>query len=407
MEKHNKANVPSRYSTNYYTKKSLSKIILIRNTNPDFYGGAETYQLTLAKILSQNNFTPIIFSSANKLYQESIKNKISCKKAPFLKCQNWSGLRNLLLPIYFFWQKYLYFWYKKQFKIINPSSIIVESRDDFLAATKAARKLKIQVIWLDHMDFRSWVLQNVEKKYKNIIGKRILQTAKQVDQIIFISDYERNYFEKLIKKTQYKKIIKKIITIKNGTIDQFDEYKNIKPEKQSLIYLGRLEEYKGIKELVTSFSQITSDFPHAKLHIYGSGSLSNFCKNYTNSQVIYHGFTNQPLEKIAASEIFILPSHIEGLSLSLIDAVMLGKAIITTDIDGNPEVVKDNINGLLVPPKNPKALEYAMRTLLSHPKLIEKFSKNSRIKFQNEFNYEDTVQKKLIPLLVKKRKNNE
>ena len=86
---------------------------------------------------------------------------------------------------------------------------------------------------------------------------------------------------------------------------------------------------------------------------------------------------------------------------------MLGKAIITTDIDGNPEVVKDNINGLLVPPKNPKALEYAMRTLLSHPKLIGKFSKNSRIKFQNEFNYEDTVQKKLIPLLVKKRKNNE
>ena len=86
---------------------------------------------------------------------------------------------------------------------------------------------------------------------------------------------------------------------------------------------------------------------------------------------------------------------------------MLGKAIITTNTDGNPEVVKDNINGLLVPPKNLKALEYAMRTLLSHPKLIEKFSKNSRIKFQNEFNYEDTVQKKLIPLLVKKRKNNE
>ena len=167
MEKHNKVNVPFWYSTNYYTKKSLSKIILIRNTNPDFYGGAETYQLTLAKILNQNNFTPIIFSSANKLYQESIKNKISCKKAPFFKCQNWSGLRNLLLPIYFFWQKYLYFWYKKQFKIIDPSSIIVESRDDFLAATKAARKLKIQVIWLDHMDFRSWVLQNVEKKYKN------------------------------------------------------------------------------------------------------------------------------------------------------------------------------------------------------------------------------------------------
>ena len=401
MKKHDNATVTFECLTSCYSKRSLPRIILIRNTNPRFYGGAETYQLTLAKVLSQNNFTPVIFSSVDKLSQESKKNKIIYKKAPFLKFQNWSGIRNIFLPIYFLWQKYLYLWYKKQFKQIKPSSIIIESRDDFLAATKAARKLKIQVIWLDHMDFRSWVLQNVEKKYKNIIGKRILQVARLVDRIVFISYFERNYFEKLITKTQYKKI-KNLITIKNGTIDQYERFKTKTITPQSLIYLGRLEEYKGIKELISAFLKIASSFPDAKLHLYGAGSLSGYCKNIKSSQVIYHGFTDQPLEKIAESEIFILPSFIEGLSLSLIDALMLGKAIIATNIDGNPEVVEDQKNGVLIQARNIKDLEQAMNTLLRDNKLVKKFGHASRKKFLSEFDYQKTIEEQLIPILRNK-----
>ena len=379
------------------------RIILIRNTNPKFYGGGETFQLTLSQILNKNNFTPVIFTSSSKLLKVSQSKKILSQNSPFLRFQNWSGLRNFLLPIYLLWQKYLSFWYRKQFKKYQPAAIIVQSRDDLISASLVAKKMGIPVFWLDHMDFRSWVLQNVDQKYKNYIGKKILRIAKNVEKIIFISDYERNYFEDLISHTNIKKL-KNLITIKNGAIDRYAEFEAIKPSPHSLIYLGRLEEYKGIRELIAGFSQVAGKFPEAKLHIYGTGPLSDFCQKHSSSKIIYHGFTDEPLKKISEAEIFILPSYIEGLSLSLIDATMLGKAIIATNIDGNPEVVEDQRNGLLIPAKDIDALAEAIEKLLLNPELVKKFSHQSRLKYLHEFDYEKTIHEKLIPLLNKKVK---
>ena len=384
-------------------QKSKPRIILIRNTNPKFYGGGETFQLTLSQILNKNNFTPVIFTSSSKLLKVSQSKKILNQKSPFLRFQNWSGLRNFLLPLYMLWQKNLSFWYRKQFKKYQPAAIIVQSRDDLISASLVAKKMGIPVFWLDHMDFRSWVLQNVDQKYKNYIGKKILRIAKNVEKIIFISDYERNYFEDLISHTNIKKL-KNLITIKNGAIDRYAEFEAIKPSPHSLIYLGRLEEYKGIRELIAGFSQVAGKFPEAKLHIYGTGPLSDFCQKHSSSKIIYHGFTDEPLKKISEAEIFILPSYIEGLSLSLIDATMLGKAIIATNIDGNPEVVEDQRNGLLIPAKDSDALARAIEKLLSNPKLVEKFSHQSRLKYLQEFDYEKTIHEKLIPLLNEKVK---
>ena len=208
------------------------KIILIRNTIPEFYGGGETFQLTISRILSKNNFTPVVFTSSQKLLESTQDQKIIAQNSPFLRFQNWSGLRNFLLPIYLLWQKYLSFWYRKQFNKYQPAAIIVQSRDDLISATLAAKKMHIPVFWLDHMDFRSWVLQNVDQKYKNYIGKKILRIAENVEKIIFISDYERSYFEDLISHTNIKKL-KNLITIKNGAIDRYAEFETIKPSPHS------------------------------------------------------------------------------------------------------------------------------------------------------------------------------
>ena len=374
------------------------KVILIRNTFTQSYGGAESYQLTLSKTLLENHYQPVIFSSSRQLLTQSKKEQIECQKSPFLKFQNWSGVKNLLLPVYLIWQLYLYFWYLRQFKKIKPKTVIIQSRDDFLAATYAARKLHLQTLWIDHMDFRSWVLQNIEKPYKNFIGKQILKIAKKIDRLIFISDYERHYFEELIKKTSFKPF-QNLITIKNGAIDSFNQYREISIIPKSVIYLGRLEDYKGIKELIAAFQAVSHKFKDATLHLYGTGPLLEYCKERQNSQIICHGFTDQPLEKIASSEIFILPSHREGLSLSLIDAVMLQKAIITTNIDGNPEVVEHQRNGLLVPVRDQEALEKALDELLKNPTQVKKYAKASREKYLKEFDFQKTIKEQLITIL--------
>lgn len=373
---------------------SFKKIILIRNTSPCNFGGGEKYQTLLANELRKSKVQTIILTSSKKLILDSQKQGIPVSAAPYLALQNWSGWRNLLLPFYIVWQVYLYFWYRRFFKKHRPSVINIQSRDDWIAATLAGKSLKIKVFWTDHMDFRSWVFQNIHHPFKNFIGKYLLHLIKYVDKIIAISDFEAEFIKKILPKNHQNKLM----IIKNGAIDRFPEFKNIKPKIGQICYLGRLEDYKGIKELIKAYTKIAPKFPSSSLEIYGQGTLANYCSQQASSQIHFHGFTDRPLKVLAESEIFILPSHREGLSLTLLDAVMMSKVIIATNIDGNPEVI-DSKTGILIPAKNWQAIADALSKLLNDHRLAKQLSKNARIHYLDKFNFSKIVKEQFLPLL--------
>ena len=372
------------------------KVFLIRNTLPKNYGGGESYQLELAKALQTNNFEPMIFSSSIELLKNAKRQKIKALRSPYLKNQNWSGWRNLLLPIYIGWQIYLYFWYKKQIKKYRPIAFNIQSRDDWIATTLAAKKMDVKILWTDHIDFRTWVLQNVNQKFKNPIGKYILKLAKYPYRIIMISDYERHNFEKIVGMH----CLNNVITIKNGVKDELERYKAVKTTPQSFCYVGRLIDYKGIRELIEAFKLISSNFPNAKLNIFGTGPDEKKYRSLAqNPNIIFHGYAKEPLRTIAGSDFFILPSYYEGLSISLLEAIMLQKTIIATNVDGNPEVIEDCKTGLLIPAKNSQKLAEAMQFLLEHPEESARFARNARKKYEQEFNFGRVVKEQFLPLL--------
>ena len=78
---------------------------------------------------------------------------------------------------------------------------------------------------------------------------------------------------------------------------------------------------------------------------------------------------------------------------------MLQKAIITTNIDGNPEVVEHQRNGLLVPVRDQEALEKALDELLKNPTQVKKYAKASREKYLKEFDFQKTIKEQLITIL--------
>ena len=366
------------------------KIILIRNTNPENYGGAESYQLSLAKQLAKNNYEPIIISSSKKLIEEAQAQGVQCIEAPFIKNQNWSGLKNFLLPIYCVKILKLKKWYRRVFEENSPRVINIQSRDDWIAATLAAKKMDIKIFWTDHIDFRTWVFQNVKVPYKNFIGKWILKCTKYVNKIIMISDYERKSFEKIYGKSS------KIVTIKNGVEDEKEKYKKITPKKETVCYIGRLVEYKGINELLDAFRDLQEKYPDLVLNIYGEDKNNYQAKAPKN--VCFKGFTNEPLKAIAENEIFILPSYYEGLSMSLLDAAMMQKPIIVTNIDGNPEVVHNN-GGVLILAKNKDAIKDAIEDLINDPVKTKEIAKNARRNYEQEFNFGKTIKEVFIPLI--------
>ena len=84
--------------------------------------------------------------------------------------------------------------------------------------------------------------------------------------------------------------------------------------------------------------------------------------------------------------------------MSLLDAAMMRKKIIASDVDGNPEVVENGETGLLVPAKNAKKLAEAMIWMLEHKKEADKMAKNARRKYEEEFDFEKIFKEKMLPL---------
>lgn len=375
------------------------KIALIRNTKVDDYGGAESYQISLAKELKKYGHNVSIICTSKKMLSIAESEGIDAVKGVFNARQNWSGIWNFLFPVYLVFQVKLYRWYKRYFKENGIEIVNIQSRDDWIAATYAAKKLGIKVLWTDHMDFRSWVLQNIDNPIKNFIGKMLMKTAKKADKIIFISDFEHGYFKGL-KATRR---LKNTCVIKNGAFDKKAEYEAVKTNDDSFAYVGRIVDYKGIEELIKAFSELSSKHNECVLEIYGDGpDFARYKKMAkANKNIEFCGHTNDPLKAVKESRFFVLPSYREGLSLSLLDACMMGRCMIASDVDGNPEIVKDKKTGYLAKPKDVESLAEAMVAAYEHKVKSDKMMLAARKQFEKEFDFEKIVKEKILPLYEK------
>ena len=117
-----------------------------------------------------------------------------------------------------------------------------------------------------------------------------------------------------------------------------------------------------------------------------------------DKNVRFYGKTDEPLVKMAENEIFVLPSYREGLSLSLLDAAMMRKEIVVSDVDGNPEVVINKRTGILVPAKNAKKLSEAIIYLLKEKGQAEDMARNARKLYEENYNFDKIFEEKMLPL---------
>jgi glycosyltransferase involved in cell wall biosynthesis len=77
---------------------------------------------------------------------------------------------------------------------------------------------------------------------------------------------------------------------------------------------------------------------------------------------------------IRAADVFVLNSEYEGLSHTLLEVMNLGTPIVASAVCGNPEVIEDGVNGLLVDPRRPETLRAAVERLLADPALAQRFA---------------------------------
>jgi rhamnosyl/mannosyltransferase len=164
-------------------------------------------------------------------------------------------------------------------------------------------------------------------------------------------------------------------------------------KKKIILFLGRLVPYKGLEYLIEAFAEVKKKIPDAYLLIVGDGPLKEEimekAKNTGDARVL--GRQEDNSQYYAACDVFALPSvtRQEAFGISLLEAMASGKACVTTDISGMPEVVGHT--GVLAPPKDAKALASALAEVLEDSQRRKALGELARQRAETEFDGEKIV----------------
>jgi glycosyltransferase involved in cell wall biosynthesis len=143
-----------------------------------------------------------------------------------------------------------------------------------------------------------------------------------------------------------------------------------------LLFVGKVEEHKGIKELLEAFRMVLDKKHNISLTILGEVKD----RTYVENKIKYLKIENRveligrvPFEKTVdyfqSCDIFCLPSKFEAFGLSILQAMSCGKPIVTTRVGGIPSFVKDGRSGFLVPSENSNTLALSILELIKNPEL--------------------------------------
>lgn len=152
-----------------------------------------------------------------------------------------------------------------------------------------------------------------------------------------------------------------------------------------LTYAGRLMRAKGVFELIDAFATATDD-PAWRLVMVGEPIAMSAIRQRIADLGLdgrVEARTMVPRQDIpaylAASDLFCLPSHHEGVSNAVLEAMAAGLPIITTTVGGLPEVIEDGVTGRLVPPHNAAVLAVALRDLMGDPRRADALGRAARV----------------------------
>ncbi|NLJ41812.1 MAG: glycosyltransferase family 4 protein [Clostridiales bacterium] len=220
---------------------------------------------------------------------------------------------------------------------------------------------------------------------------------------------------------------KRIITVSYALKKEADENMGIDTDKMKVIYNGiaspvstiqsqsirdkwgvnegevvigtvaRLIPSKGIEVLIDAIPQIIREYPGAKFMIIGDGPIMPDLKRKAaglkcSDRVIFSGYIKDIWSYYETFDIFVLPTLSEGLGLSIIEAMSLGKPVISTKIGGIQEVIEHNYNGYLVTPGDSEELADAILYFLSHPSLVKEYGEKGRAMANKKFNPKTMIQ---------------
>jgi glycosyltransferase involved in cell wall biosynthesis len=158
------------------------------------------------------------------------------------------------------------------------------------------------------------------------------------------------------------------------------------PDAHNFLLIARLLRDKGIREYANAAAIVKKKYPDCSFLLVGGGDVGNpaaiskqdLDRWIHEGTLEYLGFMEDVRLAIARCKVYVLPSYREGTPRTVLEAMAMGRPIITTNVPGCREPVQDNYNGFLVPARNSVHLATAMLRMIEIPELAAIMGKRSR-----------------------------
>lgn len=245
-----------------------------------------------------------------------------------------------------------------------------------LHAIRSQKAEFLSVIRKYRLVFNPWI----KKKLKHLEFKCLSQAASLV---VLRERMSRFLIDQL-------SLARDKITIIPNPVDT----KLFKPRQSSspiVLFVGRGTIPKGIDTLIKAAPKIKG-----KIIVVTKVISQKFIKKGEKVGITFrfHLPHREMPEIYNQARVFILPSLDEEQSLTILEAMVSGLPIVTTETGGGG-LIKDQENGIIIPPRNPDALTGAINKLLDNPALAEKFGKTNRLKVEQDHSWEKVLEKYL------------
>lgn len=200
----------------------------------------------------------------------------------------------------------------------------------------------------------------------------------------------------------------KIHTLVNGVnLDKFvdhshrgDYKKRIELPEGTPVFgsVGRLVEVKNYPLLLRAAKRVIAQIPQAKLLLVGAGPLYPETKAMIRDleigdNTIFLRWRKNIPDYIRAMDVFILPSYSEGMSNTILESMACSRAVVATDVGGNPELVSDRKTGLLVPSDDDEQMAAAIIDLLQNTEKRQAFAAAGRAKVEARFTFRQMIRR--------------
>ncbi len=224
--------------------------------------------------------------------------------------------------------------------------------------------------------------------YKNIYFLLLKIFVNEKVFFIFQNKDDLNFFKN---KKILKKNLPKIIRGSGVCLKKFKE--NRTKKIYDLIFHSRILKDKGIYDIIESLKILREKNIFLKTVILGNPDLGNRSSVSLNDLnlwikeklIIWVPKVDNVVPYLQKSKVSILPSYREGLPKGLLEAASCKLPIISTNVPGCKEICRNNFNGFLVPPKDPKSLAVSIEKLIFDSNLLKKFGSNSRKLVEQQF----------------------